>query len=228
MKSSGKMIAGIATGVVATIVSALMLAGPFNLLVNRLPDGLYGWSASHWQAGQPGDCRLCPDRLFVVICDADKHVHLRSLQQLAALQAEYLRDKQGWSQGKGEIYSCIGNRSFRLARPSGSHGGPYDADDPGFREDVSFQVLRETAAAQVVEVRYKDSRADIDDALFRYEIRDGTINPLESWILTQGHRSLAIFGVMAALALLALSWAACFAIAAVRRFLASRRHGSSG
>jgi hypothetical protein len=79
----------------------------------------------------------------------------------------------------------------------------------------------------VVEVRYKDSRADIDDALFRYEIRDGTINPLESWILTQGHRSLAIFGVMAVLALLALSWAACFAIAAVRRFLASRRRGSS-
>jgi len=228
MKNPGKIGAGIATGMVVTIMFALMLVGPFNLLGNRLPDGPYAWFASHWQAGQPGDCRLCPDRLFVVICDADKHVHLRSLQQLASLQAEYLKDRQGWSQEKGDAFSCIGNRSFRLGRPSGSHGGPFDADDPGFREDVSFQVLRETAAAQVVEVRYKDSRTGVDDALFRYEIRDGAINPLESWVVAEGHRSLAIFGAMAVLGVLALSWAVYFAIAAVRCFVTSRRRGSSG
>ena len=229
MKNPGKIYAGIATGIVVVIVSALMLVGPFNLLGSRLPDGLYGQSASHWQAGQPGDCQLCPDRLFVVICDADRQVHIRSLQELASLQADYLSDIQWWNRERGDdYYSCIGKRSFRLGRKSGSYGGPYDEGDPGFRVDVSFQVVEESAARQIVEVRYKDSMTDIDNSLFRYEVRDGTIQPLESWIVTRGHRTLAIFGVIAVLALLLLSWVLYFVIAALLRFLKSRRRGPAG
>jgi hypothetical protein len=223
MKYPGKIGAGIATGVVVAIVFALALVGPFNLLGSRLPDGLYGQSASHWQAGQPVDCWLCPARLFIVICDADKQVHIRSLQELASLQADYLKDIQWWNRERGDdYYSCIGKRSFRLARKSGSYGGPYVEGEPGFRVDVSFQVAEESAARQIVEVRYKDSMVDIDNSLFRYEVRDGTIQPLESWAVTKGHRSLAIFGVIAVLALLLLSWVLYFAIAALLRFLKTR------
>lgn len=223
MKYPGKIGAGVATGVVVAIVFALALVGPFNLLGSRLPDGLYGRSASHWQAGQPADCWLCPARLFIVICDADKQVHIRSLQELASLQADYLKDIQWWNRERGDdYYSCIGKRSFRLGRKSGSYGGPYDEDDPGFRVDVSFQVVEESAARQIVEVRYKDRMVDIDNSLFRYEVRDGTIQPLESWTVTKGHRSLAIFGVIAVLALLLLSWVLYFAIAALLRFLKTR------
>ena len=223
MKYPGKIGAGIATGVVVAIVFALALVGPFNLLGSRLPDGLYGRSASHWQAGQPADCWLCPARLFIVICDADKKVHIRSLQELASLQADYLKDIQWWNRERGDdYYSCIGKRSFRLGRKSGSYGHPYDEGDPGFRVDVSFQVVEESAARQIVEVRYKDRMVDIDNSLFRYEVRDGTIQPLESWAVTKGHRSLAIFGVIAVLALLLLSWVLYFAIAALLRFLKTR------
>jgi len=216
-------------GIVVVIVSALMLLGPFNLLGSRLPDGIYARLASHWQAGQPGDCQLCPDRLFVVICDADKQAHISSMQQLASLQADYLSDIQWWNRERGDdYYSCIGKRSFRLGRTSGSYGGPYDEGDPGFRVDVWFQVVEESAARQIVEVRYKDSRADIDNSLFRYEVRDGTIQPLESWIVTRGHRSLAIFGVIAVLALLLVVWTIYFVIAALLRFIRSRRRGPAG
>ncbi|TRZ96599.1 MAG: hypothetical protein D4R84_06755 [Rhodocyclaceae bacterium] len=229
MKNPGTIYAGIATGIVVAIVFVLALAGPFNLLGSRLPDGLYGQSASHWQAGQPADCWLCPARLFIVICDADKQVHIRSLQQLASLQADYLKDIQWWNMERGDdYYSCIGKRSFRLGRNSGSYGSPYVEGEPGFRVDVSFQVVEESAARQIVEVRYKDSMVDIDNSLFRYEVRDGTIQPLESWTVTKGHRSLAIFGVIAVLALLLLSWVLYFVIAVLLRFVKSRRPGPAG
>jgi hypothetical protein len=223
MKISGRMGAGIATVVVIALVFALALLGPFNALGSRLPDGLYGQFASHWQAGQPNDCQLCPDRLFVVICDADKQVDIRRMQHLASLQTEYLNNMEWWIRERGaDYYSCIGKRSFRLGRKSGSYGGPYDKDDPGFRVDVSYQVVEESAARQIVEVRYKDRMTDIDNSLFRYEVRDGTVKPLESWVVTRGHRSLAVFGMTAVLVSLLLSWLLYFGIAALWRWLKPR------
>lgn len=147
------------------IVVALMLLGPFNLADSRLPDGIYGLQASHWQAGQPRDCSLCPEKLFVVVCDADRQVHLRGLQQLAALQADQRTGGPAWGSEQTEMYSCIGKRDFRLVRASGGYGAAYDEHDPRFRFDLSFKVIRENAVAQLVEVRFRDSRTDIDDAL---------------------------------------------------------------
>ncbi|MBK7014994.1 MAG: hypothetical protein IPH39_05300 [Sulfuritalea sp.] len=203
-----------------TIVGALMLLGPFNLAGSRLPDGLYGAFASHWQAGQATDCSLCPEKLFVVVCDADKRVHLRSMRQLATLQAE---QRRGWGSEQAAAHSCIGGRGFRLAQTSGAYGAAYDDDDPGFRFDVSFRVIRDSAAAQVVEVRFRDRMPDIDEALFLYEATDGAVKPLESWVVTRGHRALAMVNVVATVAALLLAWLLYYAIRALRRFLKARR-----
>lgn len=220
MKSPGKrLVAGIA---VLLVVVALILLGMFDLSRKRLPDGIAGLLATHWQAGQPVDCRLCPAHLFVVVCDAGKQVHIRSLQQLAALQTDTPIDRQGVGQAKDADYPCIENRSFRLARPSGAFGGPYDPDDPGFRQDISFQVLRESAGVQVVEVRYQHSRTDIDDALFRYEVSDGTIRPLESWVLTRGHFAALVGGMIAVVVLLLLGSMLYFGVTALWRWIGSR------
>jgi hypothetical protein len=225
MKNPGRTIAGIASATAVAVAVGLMVLGPFNLLGSRLPAGFYGMAASHWQAGQRRDCSLCPEKLFIVVCDADRQVHLRGLQQLAALRADRQIGGQAWSRAQGEAYPCIGSRGFRLGQPAGHYGAAYDEDDPGFRFDLSFKVIRDTAAGQVVEVRFRDSRTDIDDALFRYEAGKGTIEPLESWIVTRGHRVLALFGVLATLALVMLAWALHFATPALRRLLGSRWGG---
>ena len=220
MKFSARAGAAIASVMLVTIVGALMLLGPFNLAGSRLPDGLYGASASHWQAGQATDCSLCPEKLFVVVCDADKRVHLRSMRQLATLQAE---QRRGWGSEQAAAHSCIGGRGFRLAQASGAYGAAYDDDDPGFRFDVSFRVIRDSAAAQVVEVRFRDRMPDIDEALFLYEATDGAVKPLESWVVTRGHRALAMVNVVATVAALLLAWLLYYAIRALRRFLKARR-----
>lgn len=228
MKFSARQGAGNASALLVVLVGALMLLGPFNLAGSRLPDGLYGFFASHWQAGQASDCGLCPDRLFVVVCDADKQRHLRSMGQLASLQADRKTGGAGWSREHAEAFSCIGGRGFRLAKTTGSFGGAYDEDDPGFRYDVSFKVIRDSGAAQMVELRFNDSRTDIDEALFRYEATDGAVKPLESWVVTRGHRQMALFNVMATLVLVLLAWGLYFAIAALRRFLKARRQAEPG
>lgn len=220
MKFSARAGAAIASVMLVTIVGALMLLGPFNLAGSRLPDGLYGASASHWQAGQATDCSLCPEKLFVVVCDADKRVHLRSMRQLATLQAE---QRRGWSSEQAAAHSCIGGRGFRLAQTSGAYGAAYDDDDQGFRFDVSFRVIRDSAAAQVVEVRFRDRMPDIDEALFLYEVTDGAVKPLESWVVTRGHRAMAMVNVVATVAALLLAWLLYYAISALRRFLKARR-----
>lgn len=220
MKFSARAGAAIASVMLVTIVGALMLLGPFNLAGSRLPDGLYGAFASHWQAGQATDCSLCPEKLFVVVCDADKRVHLRSMRQLATLQAE---QRRGWGSEQAAAHSCIGGRGFRLAQTSGAYGAAYDDDDPGFRFDVSFRVIRDSAAAQVVEVRFRDRMPDIDEALFLYEATDGAVKPLESWVVTRGHRALAMVNVVATVAALLLAWLLYYAIRALRRFLKARR-----
>ena len=222
MRISATRGAAIASVLAVATVGALMLLGPFNLAGSRLPDGLYGFFAAHWQAGQASDCRLCPENLFVVVCNAERRVHLRSMRELATLQAERQKAGAGWTREQAQAHSCIGS-GFRLAKPSGEYGKAYDEDDPGFRFDVSFRVIRDSGATQVIEARVSDSRPDIDEALFLYEATDNAVKPLESWVVTRGHRQWAMFSVMVTLVLLLLAWALYFAIAALRRFLRARR-----
>lgn len=195
MKPLGKRLVVGAACLVVVFVLIVVVA--LDLSRTRVPDGIAGLIAAHWQAGQPVDCRLCPEHLFVVVCDADRQVHLRSLRQLARFQEEFRKHGGEWSRQMDGAYSCIENRSFSMARPFGAFGGPYDPDDPGFRQDVAFRVLSENAGSQVVEVRYKDSRTDIDDALFRYETNNGSIRPLESWVITRGHFTALVIGAIA-------------------------------
>lgn len=164
--------------------------------------------AHHWQKGMPTDCQLCPDRLFVIICDADKWSHIRNLRELASLD---------------DRYPCIKNRSFRLKRLSGAFGGPYDENDAGFRKDISYKVTQESVDAQTVEVRFNDSMVDIIDALFRYEVRNGKIVPLESWVLVK--IQFALLGMLVIFVSALMLWPLCVGIVTVFRLLKSRQRG---
>ena len=222
MKISGKTGKAIASALFVLILFALLLSGAGTMVGSRLPDGLSGWLASHWRDGDPTDCRLCPEHLFVVVCDVENQAYIRDLRRLASLRTEYLKDPKAWSSGAGGSLSCIERGSFRLPRPAGGFGAPYDEDDPAFRWDLSFQVLRDDAAGQLVEVRYQDSRTDIDDALFRYEVSDGTIRPLESWVLTRGHFAALVGGMIAVVVLLLLGSMLYFGVTALWRWIGSR------
>lgn len=171
--------------------------------------------AQHWQSGSPTDCSLCPDRLFVVICDEDKHPHVHSLRELAA--ARTVSGTKGRSGDFGPP-SCGTGNGFRLRRPSGAYAAPYDADDPGFREEVSYRVVRVDDAAQTIEVHYQDSMRDITDALFRYEVRKGQVIALESQVIPR--KLVGIFGL---LALVALGLLLAAGTHALYRFVKARR-----
>jgi hypothetical protein len=121
-------------------------------------------------------------------------------------KTEYLKDPKAWSREAGGGLSCIERGSFRLPGHAGGFGAPYDEGDPAFRWNLSFQVLRDDAAGQLVEVRYQDSRTDIDDALFRYEVVAGAIKPLESRVLTRGHFAMLVLGALGVLVVLCLGW----------------------
>lgn len=223
MKHPARAGAAIASAILVVVVAALVLLGPYNLAGSRLPQGLYGAVAAHWKDGEPRDCSLCPGNLFVVVCDADQRIHLRGMRELAALRKTGASDGKSGSNARAEIHPCLGRRAFRLERTEGGYGAPYDEDDPRFRFDLSYKMIGGSGGAQLVEVRYRDSRTDIDDALFRYETADGEVRPLESWVITRGHRMLGLLGVFVTLGVVVLAWALYFGGAALRRFLASRR-----
>jgi hypothetical protein len=228
MKISGKAGKTFAPALFALMLFALLLSGAGNIAGSRLPDGLSGWLASHWRAGDPTDCRLCPEHLFVIVCDVERQAYVRDLRKLASLKAEYLKDPKAWSREAGGGLSCIERGSFRLPGHAGGFGAPYDEGDPAFRWNLSFQVLRDDAAGQLVEVRYQDSRTDIDDALFRYEVVAGAIKPLESRVLTRGHFAMLVLGALGVLVVLCLGWGLYFVAGALRRYLAARRGGQGG
>ena len=103
------------------------------------------------------DCRLCPDGLFIIICDANKGSHISSLRELASLQADYSKNGQEWKNRQDGRYSCISNRSFRLKQHSGAYSDAYDPDSAvPLRQDISFQVIQETDTEQIVEVHYDE------------------------------------------------------------------------
>ena len=205
-----------AAGVIVAIalISFILRSSDLSTPLGRL-------AALHWKAGDATlpDCRLCPDGLFVIICDADKESRIRSLRELASLQADYIRLGQEWIDLTDDRYSCISNRSFRLKQHSGTYGDAYDPDSAvPLRRDISFQVVEENDTRQIVEVHYRDGMHDIIDSLFRYEIRNDTINALESWVLLKDQ--VVLFYMFAFLALLILLFGgvmAFFRICATRR-----------
>jgi len=174
--------------------------------------------AKYWQAGEPYDCRQCPDNLFIIICDADKGSDIKNLHELSTLRKDYSENRQDWNNGNNDKYSCIKNDSFRLSRRAGSFGGPYDEGDPWFRRDVSFQVVEESAAEQIVEVRYHDSMQDIADSLFRYQVKAGKVTALESRIVNKIW--VGLYGELALVAAIILLLAG---IRASWRFFRSRQ-----
>ncbi len=175
--------------VVATFASPVNLTSPLGKLL----------APHHWRAGEPTDGNLRPDKLFVIICAADKknHIEINNLQQLASLQkgAESPDD-----------YPCIKKHSFRLEQPSGNYDIPFieegEVEKDAPVDHVSFQVVKESGAVQIVEVHYEHWMNDIVDSLFRYEVKDGKVNPLESWVLPRV--MVGIFGEFVLLILIML------------------------
>jgi hypothetical protein len=195
-----KLVVYSVAGVIVAIalISIVRRSGDLSTPLGRL-------AALHWRAGDATvpDCRLCPDGLFIIICDADKGSHISSLRELASLQADFIKNGQQWKDLKDDRYSCISNRSFRLKQHSGAYGGSYDPEnDVPLRQDISFQVIKENDTEQIVEVHYKDGMKDITDSLFRYEIRNDKINALESWVLLRVQ--VGLFLELAILALIIL------------------------
>ena len=204
-------IAGVIVAI--ALVSIVRRSGDLSTPLGKL-------AALHWRAGEVTvpDCRLCPDGLFVIICDADKGSHISSLRELASLQADYIKNGQKWKDRRDD-YSCISNQSFRLKQHSGTYGGSYDPEDAGSpRQDISFQVIKENDTEQIVEVHYKDGMKDITDSLFRYEIRNDKINALESWVLPKVQ--VGLFLELAILALIILLYGG---VRAFFRICTSRR-----
>lgn len=116
----------------------------------------------------------------MIFCETDDHRYqlIKGLQQLNALQTNV---------DAAHNSSCTRNCSLRL----GPHSGvftPYPddethPDEASLGHAASFQVIEETPSRQVVEVRYNDGMTDIDDAMFRYAVENGTVTPLESRVL---------------------------------------------
>jgi hypothetical protein len=178
--------------------------------------------ALHWRAGDSTvpDCRLCPDGLFIIICDADKESHISSLREMASLQADYVKNGQEWKDSNDDRHSCISNQSFRLKQHSGTYGFSYDPESAvPLRQEVSFQVIKENDIEQIVEVHYKDGMKDITDSLFRYEIRNDKINALESWVLLKVQ--VGLFLELAIVALVILLYGGIRA--SFRRYTSRRR-----
>jgi hypothetical protein len=182
---------------VAGVIVAIVLVS-YVLRSSVLSTPLGKLVALHWRAGDAtvSDCRLCPDGLFIIICDADKGSHISSLRELASLQADYIKNGQEWKNRQDDRYACVSNKSFRLNQRSGAYGFSYDPDSAvPLRQDISFQVIKENDTGQIVEVHYKDGMKDIVDSLFRYEIRNNKIIALESWLFLKYH-SLYLFAIV--------------------------------
>jgi len=195
---------------------------------NAYPGNVF--PTTQWKAGQATDCErgVCPDKLFVIICDAKTMRYIRSLRELARLQAEYRHDPQFWSDTMSDAYPCITNNSFRLGNRSGIRAREKDDEDA---IDLSFQVMLQGADRQLVEVRYGKG-TDVIDSFFKYEVDNGRVIPLESWVFTRGHMGIAIMYALIALIVvfaLLLSWALFRGIRwLLRRFKARRLSESRG
>lgn len=180
-----------------------------------------GWTAG---PGHRTDCHLCPDKLFVIVCDANTLGHIRNLRDLAVLQAEYREHPQSWADGKGDAYPCIRDGSFRLGRRAGNRPRS-EKDEEAI--DIAFQVMQESGDEQIVEVRYGQG-TDVVDSFFRYRVSKGRITPLESWVVTRGHVALAMVEIISIVFLLLLLWGGYRGSRRLLRWWRSRRGIADG
>lgn len=155
---------------------------------------------SRWKAGDPLDCQLCPQRLFVIVCDEKPLGYLRNLREWNRLEEGLRADPAGWKKEMAGRHSCIGNPAFRLAAPSGERQ-PSAEDD--FPTSVAFQIMAQGTDGQVVEVRFGEG-VDIVDAWFKYRVEKGRVIPLESWVVTRGHVAMLIAEVLVGAILLVM------------------------
>lgn len=157
---------------------------------------------SRWKAGDPLDCHLCPQRLFVVVCAEKTLGHIRNLREFARLDEEFRADPKGWTKEMAGHFPCIGDREFRLRASSGERIATGEDELP---TSVSYQVMEERAEGQLVEVRYWQG-VDIVDAFFKYRFEEGKVVPLESWVVTRGHVAILIVNLMLLSVLAFVAW----------------------
>lgn len=175
---------------------------------------------ARWKAGDPLDCPLCPQRLFVIVCNERPFGHLRNLGEWARFDADFRAAPADWKKEAAGRHSCIGDSAFRLGATSGERR-PSPEDD--FPTSVAFQVMEGSADGQVVEVRYWEG-VDIVDAFFKYRLENGRVIPLESWVVTRGHVAMLIAEVLVGAVLLALIFGGVWTY----RWLRRRRRRSAG
>ena len=53
-------------------------------------------------------------------------------------------------------------------------------------------MVQDDTVHQVVELRFRDLNTGIRDSFFKYEVRAGTVVPLESWVFSRGVTSMLI------------------------------------
>lgn len=157
---------------------------------------------SRWKAGDPLDCHLCPQRLFVVVCEERTLGHIRNLREYARLDEWFRADPKDWKKEMAGHFSCIGDRAFRLRAHSGERIATGEDELP---TSVSYQVMEERPEGQLVEVRYWQG-VDIVDAFFKYRLEEGKVVPLESWVVTRGHVAILIVNLMLLAVLAFVLW----------------------
>jgi hypothetical protein len=141
---------------------------------------------THWQTAHAGrDAE--PDRQFIIVCDPENlGSFIRSLRQLSTLRDAYSGSPKRWGAAEDSQYPCIGTNSFRLPRlPWSRSVQPSDDDDPGAL-GAFYEVVQDDPVHQVVGLRFRDLNTGILDSFFKYEVRAGTVVPLESWVLSRG------------------------------------------
>jgi len=141
---------------------------------------------THWQT--PHESRdVEPDRQFIIVCDPENlGSFIRSLRQLSTLRDARLGSPKDWGAAEDSQYPCISTNSFRLPPRSGSRSvQPSDDDDPG-AHGAFYEVVQDDPVHQVVELRFRDLNTGIRDSFFKYEVRAGTVVPLESWVFSRG------------------------------------------
>ncbi len=179
--------------------------------------------APHWMAGD-GAGAAEAGRLFRIACDPAQGSYLHSLRELAELRAEYQKnpDPKAWVQGRYWNYTCISRNSLRLVGPTNlplpKRANP---DEEGLNEGY-YQIVREDAESQLIELHYRDRNTDIYDSFYKYEVRGDQVIPLESWVWGRGSLHAFVAMVLATIVML-------FPIAVVYklvRFLVGRKAGS--
>ena len=155
---------------------------------------------SRWEVGQPTDCHLCPQRLFVIVCEPRELGHIRNLDRFSGLSESFRSDPSAWAKEMAPAYPCIADPSFRLPSRAGNREGTGDDELP---YGIAYQVMEQDPDGQVVEVRYWQG-VDILDSFFRYRMEKGRVIPLESWVVTRGHVAMLIAEVIVLVTLLAV------------------------